>query len=386
MTRPVRAGFALAASLRCTMQRTGIVLLFATLAGCGGGDNGTSASAPNSATLSDTIDNIVHAEMQQSGIPAMAVGLAKGGLPVYVKSYGLADVETGEAAMTGTIFELASLTKQFTATLVLQLQESGRLHMDDKAATYLPQYGLSPSITIRMLLNHTSGLADYLSFPAFQNWYVAGVPDETVLTAIGSAALDSPPGTAWAYSNSNYFVLGAIIEQVTGQSYAVNLQQRIFTPFGLTSAHYDLPPAPPAALGYSLRSGTVAPVRLANRSALFAAGAVSADVNDVLNWDHALFSSAVLSAGSFEEMTTPAAIGVGDGSYYGFGLFLDIFRGRRRTFHTGDIDGFLAYNEVFLDNGFSLVVLMNGDFVDQQALGDRIYDAVCGSPTFTALC
>jgi hypothetical protein len=86
LTRPVRAGFALAASLRCTMQRTGIVLLFATLAGCGGGDNGTSASAPNSATLSDTIDNIVHAEMQQSGIPAMAVGLAKGGLPVYVKS------------------------------------------------------------------------------------------------------------------------------------------------------------------------------------------------------------------------------------------------------------------------------------------------------------
>ncbi len=367
-------------------SRMAIPILLAMLAACGGGESQTSPVIPSSANLADTVDSIVRTELQQSGTPAISVGLGKNGTVIYANSYGLADVTNGIAATTSTIFELGSLTKQFTAAIILQLEQSGMLHVDDAVVAYLPEYGFSPDITLRMLLNHTSGLPDYLDFPDFQTWYFTGVTEGTVLSEIGAAPLRSTPGTVWQYSNSNYFLLGAIIEKVSNEPYAANLQQRIFTPLGLVSAYYDLPPTPPAALGYTRNAGGIRTVRLAARSSLFSAGAISADVLDVLRWDYGLYSGAVVSAASFAAMTTPAPVGVGDGSYYGFGLQLDTFAGRRRAFHTGFINGFLAYNELFLDNGFSLVVLMNGDFVDQQALGDQIYNAVCGAPRFASLC
>ncbi|MBV9344431.1 MAG: beta-lactamase family protein [Gammaproteobacteria bacterium] len=328
----------------------------------------------------------MRAAMQRSGVPAVSVGLARGGVPIYVQSYGLADVSHGAAASPDTVFELGSVTKQFTAALILQLQEAGQLHVDDPAVLYLPQYSLSAGITLRMLLNHTSGLPDFTNFPAFQDWYVNGVAEATVLEAIGAAPLDHPPGTAWEYSNSNYFVLGVIIEKVTGQSYALNVQQRILAPLGLASITYRLPQVPPGAVGYTDSGGSVVPIRMADRSALFAAGALSADVKDLLGWDHALYSGAVVSQASFGQMVTPAPIGMGGGSFYGFGLVLDNFAGRPRAWHNGFINGFLAYNEVFLDDGLSLALLTNGDFIDQQALGDAIYDAVCNSSAYAALC
>jgi CubicO group peptidase (beta-lactamase class C family) len=324
--------------------------------------------------------------MQRRSLPAVAIALAKNGVVIYAQSYGVADLGSGEPAVPGTVFELASLTKQFTAALVLQLHEEGLLGLDDSLASLLPQYGFSPAITVRMLLNHTSGLPDYLNLPEFQQWYVSGVPEPTVLNAISHTALQFEPGSAWQYSNSNYFVLGAVIESVTNQSYAETLAQRIFTPLALASTYYALPPRPPAALGYTLRGGAVSQVRMADRSALFAAGALSSDVADVLKWDQALYSGTVVSAGSFKEMTSPAPVSVQSGIPYGFGLALEPYRGRPRAYHTGDINGFLSYNELFLDDGFALVVLMNADFDDQQALGDSVYDAICGTPQFAATC
>lgn len=366
------------------MRHAAILLLTAVLAACSSG--GVSAPAPHAVTLGESVDNVVRAAMQRSGVPAVAVGLARDGVSIYVQSYGLADMSGGEAASADTIFELGSVTKQFTAALILQLQEAGQLHVDDSVTLYLPKYALPPAITIRMLLNHTSGLADFTNFPAFQQWYVTGVPEGTVVEAISAAPLDYAPGTAWEYSNSNYFLLGAIVEEITGQSYAANLQQRIFAPLGLMSATYQLPPTPPGALGYTNRGGSVVPIRMANRSSLFAAGALSADVQDLLGWDHALYSGAVVTPASFAQMITPASIAMGGGSFYGFGLVLDSFAGRRRAWHNGFINGFLAYNEIFLDNGLSLAVLTNGDFIDQQALGDAIYAAVCQAPAFSVRC
>lgn len=124
---------------------------------------------------------------------------------------------------------------------------------------------------------------------------------------------------------------------------------------------------------------------MADRSALFAAGALSSDVADVLKWDQALYSGTAVSAASFKVMTTAAPVSV-QATPYGFGLALDPYRGRPRAYHTGYINGFLSYNELFLDDGFALVVLMNADFDDQQALGDSVYDAICGAPQFAATC
>src|ERR1700730_12428459 len=169
-------------------------LLALLLLSCGS----DSASTPNSAgdTLPATIDNVIRTEMQRRPLPAVAIGLAKNGVVIYLQSYGVSNLGSGEPAGPGTVFELASLTKQFTAALVLQLHQEGRLGLDDSLASRLPQYGFSPAITIRMLLNQTSGLPDYLNLPEFQQWYVSGVPEPTVLNAISHMALQFEPGSA----------------------------------------------------------------------------------------------------------------------------------------------------------------------------------------------
>jgi CubicO group peptidase (beta-lactamase class C family) len=362
-----------------------VMALAAALVGCGSGSARTGVPS-GSPSVADTVDSIIRAEMQRTGVPAISLGLAKNGSVIYAQSYGVANLQTGDPATRGTVFEIASLTKQFTAALILQLQEQGLLTVDDPVAMRLPGYGFPSDVTIAMLLHHASGLPDYLDLPAFQQWYFTGVSEPTVLAAIAQAPLQFAPGTSWTYSNSNYFVAGAIIEKLTGLSYAENLAQRIFGPLAMSNTYYELAPAPPAAAGYTVRGGVVAPVSLGARSSLFAAGALSADIGDLLVWNHALFSGAVVSPASFKLMTTPAAIGAGDGSFYGFGLFLDTYQGRPRAFHTGDINGFLSYSELFLDDGFSLVLLMNADFDDQQALGDKVYGAVCGGPATVPIC
>lgn len=360
----------------------GVIAMASELVGCGSGGG----SHPAQSAIPATVDQVVKAEMQRVGIPAVAVGFAKNGANIYVQSYGVTNLQTNQPAQTDTVFELASLTKQFTAALIMQLQQNGMLTVDDSAATYLPSFGFPHEITIRMLLNHTSGLADYTNFPAFQQWYLTGVSEATVLTAIQQAPLQFTPGTQYAYSNSNYFVLGSIIEAVTKQSYEANLTQHIIQPLAMTSTYYELPPAALAATGYSMvNSGTVAPPP-ASRSSLFAAGAISSDVGDMLVWDQALYSGTIVTPASFKEMTTPSPFTDQSGYSYGFGLDLGTYQGRPVALHTGYINGFLAYNVIFLDNGFNLVLLMNVDFDDQQALADKVFNAVCAPGKFPGVC
>jgi D-alanyl-D-alanine carboxypeptidase len=157
-----------------------------------------------------------------------------------------------------------------------------------------------------MLLNHTSGLADYTTFPSYLGWATNGVSEATLLTAVSQAPLLFHPGTQWSYSNSNYFALGAVIEKVTGQSYEANLEQSVIQPLALTSTYYSLPPPPQSAIGYTMSTtGGIVPALVVNRSAPFAAGALSSSVIDFVAWDNALINGQVISAASFKEMTTP---------------------------------------------------------------------------------
>ena len=291
-----------------------LVLLGPWLAGCGGGGSSSPASGAHPASLGSTVDALANAAIQQQGLPGMTIALAKNGTMLYVKAYGVSNVATKLTTQTNTIFGIGSITKQFTAALIMKLQEQGKLHVDDPLNAYLPVYKFPSAITLRMLLTHTSGLADYTTFSSYPGWATNGVSEATLLTAVSQVPLLFQPGTQFSYSNSNYFALGAVIENVTGQSYETNLNQYIIQPLGLTSTYYALPPSSQSAIGYTMGTTDLVPALVVNRSAPFAAGALSSSVTDLVNWDNALVHGQVVSPASFKEMTTPIPLIVGNGS------------------------------------------------------------------------
>jgi D-alanyl-D-alanine carboxypeptidase len=352
---------------------------------CGGSSAPSPPIEPQN-SLAATVDAVVQAAMQQQNIPGMTVALAKNGSVLYEQGYGFSDLATGQAARPNLIFEIGSITKQFTAALIMMLQEQGRLHVDDSLATYLPQYNFPAAITLRMMLTHTSGLADFTNFPQLGDWLRGGVSEETVLTAVSQAPLQFPPGTQYAYSNSNFFALGAIIEKLTGQSYAADLNQYILQPLGLMSTYYSLPPPEQAATGYTNNGSGLVPAILWDRSAAFAAGALSSDLNDLVVWDDALLNGKVVSAASFNAMTTSNGFPMSGGGSYGFGLALATINGRPVIWHNGQIGGFTAENMVFLDSGFAVIVLTNDQDADTDQVVLKIIGAVCNSSQLSANC
>jgi D-alanyl-D-alanine carboxypeptidase len=364
-----------------------LVLLAIGLAGCGGGGGSATSSSPQQlVTLGGLVDPLATAAMKQQNIPGMTVALAMNGTMLYAQAYGDSNIATSSAAQTSTIFEIGSITKQFTASLIMQLQEQGALHVDDSIQSYLPQYNFPSAITLRMLLNHTSGLANYTTFSQYPGWAANGVSEQTILSAVSQTPLLFSPGTQWSYSNSNYFALGAIIEKLTGQSYADNLAQHIFKPLGLTNTYFSVPPSTQSAIGYTSNGTNLIPALVCNRSTAFSAGALSSNVLDLVAWDHALTTGQVVSPASFTLMTTPVNPSIPGGGSYGFGLFLRSFAGHPTIWHSGGINGFSAETDVFLDSGLAVVVLTNSDKADPDSIATTIMGSVCASAQFGKDC
>jgi CubicO group peptidase (beta-lactamase class C family) len=362
-----------------------LVLIAMALAGaaCGGA---ASTAASNPASLGSTVDAVAQTSLREQGIPGMTIALAKNGTMLYVQGYGVSDLSTRQETQAGEVFEIGSITKQFTAALVMKLQEQGQLHVDDPVAAYLPEYKFPSAITLRMLLTHTSGLADFTNFPQLGEWVKHGVSEATVLTAVSQAPLQFQPGTQYAYSNSNFFALGTIIEKLTGQSYAADLDQYLFQPLGLMHTYYALPPADQSASGYTNTGAGLVPAILWDRSAAFAAGALSSNVFDLVAWDQALINGEVVSPDSFKAMTTSNGFEIPGGGSYGFGLGLWSFNNRPIIWHNGQIGGFTAETAVFLDSGFAVVVLTNDQDADPDAVVLQLLNAVCNSPQLSGNC
>jgi CubicO group peptidase (beta-lactamase class C family) len=324
--------------------------------------------------------------MKSQNIPGMTVALAKNGSMLYSQAYGYSNLATKSKTQISTIFEIGSITKQFTAALIMKLQEQGELHVDDSIQVYLPDYKFPSAITLRMLLTHTSGLENYTALAQYPGWAINGVSEATILATVSQAPLLFPPGTQWSYSNSNYFVLGAIIEKLTGQSYPTNLQQYIAQPLGLTNTYFSVPPPAQSAIGYTWNGASVVPASLTDRSTAFAAGALSSNAADLIAWDNALINGRVVSPESFAAMITPVNPAIPGGGSYGFGLSLSSFDNHPIIWHGGAITGFTAEADVFLDSGLALVVLTNSDAANPDAIATQIIHAVCTSTQFSSNC
>jgi CubicO group peptidase (beta-lactamase class C family) len=287
----------------------------------------------------DQVDALL-ARYQALGLFNGSALVADKGQVVLKKGYGLANMEWGIPNAPDTKFRLGSITKQFTATLVMQLVEQGQIDLNASVRRYLPDYP-SPAaekVTIHHLLNHTSGIVGYTETPTFgataRNPYT---PTKFADEKFAKLDLLFEPGTKFSYSNSAYFLLGVILERVTGQPYEKLLRDRIFTPLGMNDSGYDStqPLLAKRASGYDKRfDGSYVNTTYIDMTQPYAAGSLYSTVEDLYRWDQALYSEKVLSAGSKDRMFTP---GLAD---YGYGWEIRRKDGVTTMEHGGGINGF----------------------------------------------
>lgn len=337
-----------------------------------------SAHTSSDGSIGSVVDPLIENEMNSQALVGMAVAIAKKGTILYAQGYGYADLSTCEPVQPMNEFQIGSVTKQFTAAAVLQLQNAGLLDLDQGVASYLPTYGFDSRITLRMLLNQTSGLPDYLNFSAAPSWF-NGVSEQTVLTQIAQAPLIFTPGSFYSYSNSNYFVLGSIIEIAGDTTYPNYMLDKVFTPVDLSQTSYLQPPD--AASPYN--PGPVLGL-IPDPSVYFSTGALWSNVLDLATWDAALLDGKVIPASSFTVMVTPPSVpsSQGGSSDYAMGWARITEAGRPFVFHNGETNSYTAFNGMFLDDGFSVILLTNMPLqkgAPLSDLGQQLINAICTS-------
>lgn len=289
--------------------------------------------------------------------------VAENGRVIYKKGFGLANMEWSAANAPDTKFRIGSITKPFTAALVMQLVAEGKLRLDGTVAEYLPDYrkDTGEKVTIRQLLSHTSGIPDYTARPRFAE-DVSRNPFAVAefVKQYASGDLEFAPGTQMSYSNSGYFLLGAIAERVTGKSYEQLMQERIFGPLGMTNSGYDRPAPvlPKRACGYVKTVAGYENAAYLDTSIPYAAGALYSTVEDLFLFDQALYADKLIPKAARDLMFTPVmsdyALGWGVAT-----IKLDKSIEKRVTAHDGGINGFNGVIWRLVDDRNLIVLLDN---------------------------
>lgn len=287
-----------------------------------------------------------------------SVLVARGGKVILEKGYGLANIELAVPNGPDTEFRLGSITKQFTATAILQLHEQGKLTVNDEACKYISGCPETwKGITIRELLSHTSGIPSYTNDPQFAQPKFMRIPltPTEILMLSKDKPLDFPPGQQWKYDNSGYIFLGIIIEKVSGEKYADYLSWHIFGPLDMRESGYDDTAAilKNRAAGYRPGSSGFQNAQYLDMSLPYAAGSLYSSVNDLYRWDRALYTDKLLSKASREEMWTPVR------NNYGYGWNIRQAHNHKQIGHGGGINGFSTFIARYPDDDAVVIVLSN---------------------------
>jgi D-alanyl-D-alanine carboxypeptidase len=318
--------------------------------------------------------------------PGGAVIVVKDGDVVFRAARGMADMELGIPLEPGHVFRLGSITKQFTAAAIMKLADEGKLSVDDEITRFLPDYPTQGhTITIEHLLTHTSGIFSYTNIPG----YMAGpeiradLTTEELIEVFDDLPMQFAPGTRWEYSNSAYVLLGAIIEKVSGQSYAEYVREHLFKPLGMDRSHYGGHQIIPGRVqGYGEGPDGIVNAPYLSMTQPHAAGSLLSTVDDLARWNAGLFGGDVISAESLERMTTDFTLTDGEGTGYGYGLAIGTFRGEPSISHGGGIHGFATYGMWLPDSGVYVAVLSNnpGNRVSPEFLATALAAEAIGKP------
>ena len=303
-----------------------------------------------------------------------AVLIGYRGKIILVKGYGLANYELQVPITPRTKFRLGSLTKAFTAAAILQLAEKSQLGLDDPVSRYLPDYPQAEKITLHHLLTHTSGIPNFTALPVYPKFKLNPTTLDRTINLFRNLPLEFEPGTKFSYSNSNYILLTAIIEKVSGKSYADYLRENIFLPLNMLDTCYDDLNViiKHRARGYSLKDGLLVNAPYIDMSVPAGAGGLLSTVEDLFAWDQGLRSDRILKADSREKMFTPFLEG------YGYGWEIKKVDGRRIAGHGGGIEGFVSQFVRFLDEDLSLIILSNFDFAPLSQFTHDLISLISG--------
>jgi len=336
--------------------------------------------------------------------PGAAVIVIKEGKPLFAKGYGLADLEKKIACTANTNFRLASVTKQFTAMAIMLLVHDGKLRYDEALTEIFPDFpAYGKTITVRNLLNHTSGLPDYedLMDAVEKAKGPVWTPEKQIQDAEVLELLKKgrngqfAPGTSWSYSNSGYVVLGLIVAKASGKSYADFLHTRIFAPLKMNHTmvfQKGKNRVANRALGHSKDGTTFKETDQSSTSATLGDGGIYSNLEDLAKWDDALRNHTLLSEKEFQPGLSPVKLNDGSEPHwpaapnddnlhpgkpvsYGFGWFLDPYQGRSRMWHTGSTMGFRTVIERFTEgSGLTVIILCNRTDLEPEKLALQVAD------------
>jgi CubicO group peptidase (beta-lactamase class C family) len=345
-----------------------------------------------SGQVSNSQIDAVFDSLKSTNAPGAAVLVVSNGKPVFRRGYGVTDLRTRTLVSPMTDFRLASFTKQFTATCIMLLVHDGKLHYDDHLTDVFPEFpAYGKSITVRNLLNHTSGLPDYEEILMKQ---YPNTPDDKIPQILDAGVLKSleqqtagqfPPGSKWQYSNSGYAVLAMIVQKVSGKPFGQFLHERIFVPLKMNrTLAYEKGKneVPRRAYGHTKeKDGSWRETDQSPTSAVLGDGGIYTSIDDLEKWDRALREHTLLSEAEMQPALTPveptkgpATVRSGKTISYGFGWFLDPYQGHRRMYHDGETIGFLTTIQRFPDDNLTVIVLANRTDVDPQALALKVAD------------
>jgi D-alanyl-D-alanine carboxypeptidase len=306
------------------------------------------------AAVAAVADSIA-AEVMKTPVAGIAIGITRGGKVILRRAYGQANVADATPLRTTDVHQIGSLTKQFTAAAVMQLVEQGRISLEDPVQKYLPDFSTQgKTVTVHHLLNHTSGMRSYTSI-----FGMNAVPRAALLDTIQKHPYDFAPGEKFLYNNSGYYLLGLVLEAVTGVPYARYLEDRFFEPLGMESTSYCGYAGEPVPVGYAPGPDGLTTILLDDMEYPGAGGALCSTVDDLLVWQHALVTGRVVQPASYERMTTPVGLASGEPMNYGYGLGRGSLEGRAVISHGGGIPGFSTNLSYYPADSVGIVVLVN---------------------------
>ena len=320
----------------------------------------------NRAALVSRVDSIAGSGVIENRAVGIVAAVVRGNDTLLMKGYGKADVEWNVPMPVDAVFEIGSITKQFTAAAILQLRDEGKLSLDDPITKWLPDFNTrGNTITLRRLLDHTSGMVGLTEMPEFgllvnnPRW-----PRDSAYALINRTPFQFRTGEAQIYNNSAFWLLGLIVEKASGMTYEDYVEKKIFEPLGMRRSMYcnSSEDIPRRAHGYAVQQGRVRRAPTNVHTWPFSAGSLCSTAGDLVTWLKALHGGKVLSPKSYAEMITPAKLN--DGTVLGYGMGLAVAkdsRGLNAIGHGGGIAGFVTEATWYPDAQAAVVVLMNSN-------------------------
>lgn len=335
--------------------------------------------------ITSDIDALIAKKYSKDG-PGISLLIAKNGKAIYQNQNGLANIELQVPINENSVFEVGSITKQFTAVCILMLEEQGKLSINDEITKYIPDYPTNgQTITIHHLLNHTSGIKSYTSMPSFRKQDRIDLTPSELIDVFKNEPMDFNPGESYRYNNSGYVLLGHIIEVISKQSYADFLQENIFTPLKMNASYYGSMKKiiPNRASGYSPNSEGMANANYLSLTLPYAAGSIMSTTGDLLIWQNAMSANKLISNAIYEKATNGSILNNGEDINYGYGWMKGDISGSRTIEHSGGIYGYQSNGIYFPDEDIYVIGLTNFNGSDVGNFTNEVAAIAIGKPFYS---